>query len=225
MIQNFELIEKNKLTNDIFELHFKSDEYFDFIPGQFITFLLEVGWRAYSILEENWNELVLIIKKRELKNWWRGWSKFLCEMNIWDKIKWVWPAGHFILKESNENKLFLWTWTGFVPLYNQIKYSLKAWKKNNFKLIFWARTEKDLFYLENLEELKSKYSNFDYEIYLSNEKSEEYNNWYVTNFINSETINSFSEAYICWIPAMIDSAKEILKDNWFLKENIFTEKY
>jgi ferredoxin-NADP reductase len=43
-IQNFKLIQKNKLTSDIFELVFSWEKELKFTCGQFITFLLENIW-------------------------------------------------------------------------------------------------------------------------------------------------------------------------------------
>lgn len=225
MIQNFKLIDKKNLTLNVYELIFQAENSFKFRAWQFITFLIPIWGRAYSILEENWKEIKLIIKKRELKEWWRWWSKYLCELNIWDIIRWVGPAWHFILKENEENKLFLWTGTWFVPLYNQIIHWLKNNYNCNFKIIFWARTQEDLFYIEQLNILKLNYKNFDFEIYLSREDIDWYKKWYITDFINLETKNIFKEVYICGTPNMIDNAIEILLEKWFEKENIFTEKY
>lgn len=225
MIQNFKLINKKNLTHNIYELDFEADNSFPFKPGQFITFLIPIWGRAYSILEETWKSLKLIIKKRELDEWGRWWSKYLCELEIWTSIRWVWPAGHFTLKENNKNKLFLWTGTGFVPLYNQINYWLKNNKNCNYKIIFWARNNSDLFYIDELNKLKNTYSNFDFEVYLSREEISWYKKWYITDFLNYETKDNFEEIYICWAPWMIDSSIEILIEKWFEKENIFTEKY
>lgn len=225
MIQNFKLVEKKKLTHNVFELIFEAEKSFDFIAGQFITFLIEVWWRAYSILEENGKNIKLIIKKREINEWWRWWSIYLCDLGIWEIIKWVWPAGHFQLKENNKNKLFFWTWTWFVPLYNQIITWLEKKYDCNFKLIFWARENKDLFYIKELEKLKEKYDNFDFEVYISREESEKYKKWYVTDFLENDKVNNFEEIYICGAHAMIDSVKGKSLEKWFLEENIFTEKY
>lgn len=225
-IQNFKLIRKTKLTHDIFELEFEWEKELKFLYWQFITFLVpNIWWRAYSILAINWNKIILIIKKWELENWWRWGSKLICELNIWDKLKWVWPAWHFILKENSKNKLFLCTWTGFVPLYNQIIWAIKLNLWSKLILIFWLRTINDIFYIDQLEELKNKYNNFDYKIYLSKEKKTKYNEWYITNFLTKENINLFEEYYICWIPSMIQSTKIILENNWIIKKNILTEEY
>jgi NAD(P)H-flavin reductase len=146
-------------------------------------------------------------------------------LKIWDKLNGTNPAWHFTLQNNNKNKLFIWTGTWFVPLYNQILYSIKNNLDCNLKLLFWARRISDLFYLTELEKLKSENSNFDFEIFLSREPNTTYNSGYVTDYLTEEKVQKYEEFYICWIPALIDSSVEILKNNSVNTENIFTEKY
>ena len=225
MIKEFKITKKIKLTPDVFEIHYESSQKLDLKPGQFITFILPwIWWRAYSILEQSWNISKLIIKRVNIENWWRWGSIFLCDAKIWDKFKWVWPAGHFILKEEDNNKLFIWTGTWLVPLYNQIVVWLERWDKSKYILIFWIRTEKDIFYKENFEKISKKYSNFKYHIYLSREEVKWTKKGYVTNFLEEKNIN-FKEFYICWAPAMVNSSIEKLEVLWVNKESILFEKY
>ena len=238
MMKEFRLIEKKELAPKIFELTFETKENFTIIPGQFITFLLDkIWWRAYSILKQNWNKTTLIIKKREIEDGWRWWSKYICEREIWDVLKWVWPAWHFTLKENSKNKLFIWTGTGFVPLYNMIIWALEKKLDSKLFLTFWVRTRKDLFYLEELKRLKKQNQNFDFAIYISREKDlldfelenpdVQIFSWYTTNFLTPYNIktNNFEEIYICWAPKMIEWTQKKLEKIWFNKENIFFEKY
>ena len=224
-IQKFKLIKKLKLTNDIFEIHFKWEEIKKNKPWQFITLLVpEIWWRSYSILNLSDNIVKLIIKR--VKNW-RWWSKYICDMNLWELINWVWPAGHFTLKENENNKLFMWTWTWFVPLYNMIINWLKdeRLKNTKFKLLFGTKTKDDLFYLDELKKLKNNFQNFDYNLYLSREETDFTTKWYVTDYLNIENIKKFSEFYLCWINSMIESSIEILRNNWIKEEHIFKEIY
>jgi Na+-transporting NADH:ubiquinone oxidoreductase subunit NqrF len=140
-------------------------------------------------------------------------------------LKWVWPSWHFLLKQTNKNKLFLATWTWIVPLYNQILWSLEKKLDAKITLIFWARKEKDLFYLEKLEKLKKEYKNFDYKIYLSREEKKDFEKWYITDFLEENNIKNFLEFYICGTPSMIDSSVDKLEKLWIKKENIYFEKY
>lgn len=225
-LNNFKLLDKKLLTHDVYELTFEVQETFNFLAGQFITFLLpHIWWRAYSILKSKWNTICLIIKKVALENQWRWWSIFICEQNIWDTLKWTNPAGNFLLKNNDKNKLFIWTGTWLVPLYNQIINRLK--QKNNSKvtLLFWVRYSSDLFYLKELEILKTDNSNFDYHVYLSRDKNTSHNTGYVTDFLTRENSDIYQEFYICWIPDLIDSSIHILKNLWVSENNILSEKY
>lgn len=222
-LETFNLKEKNKLTHDVFELIFELREEVKMLPGQFITFILpKIWWRAYSILEADWKNIKLIIKRREEGRWW---SKFICDLNIWDTLTWVLPAGHFILREEDNNKIFFWTGTWFVPLFNQIKWAIERNFKWNLKLIFWLREEKDLFYIEQLKELKNEHPNFDFEIFLSREEVDSCRKWYVTDYIKKENIIWFDEFYICWMHMMIDSVIEKVLNLWVKESKIITEKY
>lgn len=224
-ISNFTLIKKISLTSDIFELQFKSDTDSILIPKawQFITFLLPLTkfGRAYSIVKSDWINYIFIIKK--LENW-RGWSKEICDIKEWIQIKWIWPTWHFILNNEKNTKLFLGTWVGFAPLYNMINESLAKWNKEQIKLVFWVRFNQDIFYKIQLDKIKEKYSNFNYDIYISREEIEWYKKWYITDFLDID-ISSFKEFYICWNSKVIESSKEKLIKLWINKENIFFEKY
>lgn len=236
-IKIFKLKSIKEITVDIYEITYTVKWLEKMHPWQFITFLLDnVWWRSYSILKQEKEEITLIIKKREINKWWRWGSKFLCEQKIWDELKWIWPSWHFLLKENTNNKLFIWTGTWFVPLYNMINYSLKNNINCKIKLIFWVRNIEDIFYLENLKQLKSQYNNFDFSIYISRDKDlHEFrlkhpeNNiysWYTTNFLTEKHIQQFNEIYICWAHTMINSTIEKLEKHGFKdKENIFYEKY
>ena len=226
MIQNFKLLEKNNLTENVYEMLFQSENKIVMKPGQFITFLLDkIWWRAYSILKIEWDKILLIIKKREKIEWWRWWSILICDLNIWETLRWVWPAWHFLLSENNKNKLFIWTGTGFVPLWNQIQWVLELKQDANIKLLFWVRESKDLFYEKEIAKLKNDNKSFDYDIYLSKCDKEWYNKWYTTNYLTKDNCSQFEEFYICWAPAMIESSVKILKDLWIDETNIYFEKY
>lgn len=235
-MQNFKLINKINLTHNVYEMDFEAEWEISMKPWQFITFILDkIGWRAYSILSIEWKVLKLIIKKRELEDWWRWWSKFICEANIWDLFKWVWPAWHFNLVDNNDAKLFIWTGTWLVPLYNMFIHALEN-STANIHFTFGLREEKDVFYIDELNKLKDKYSNFDFHIYISRvkdlhefkieQKTKNINSWYTTNFLTKDNVSEYKEVYICWAPMMIEATVEKLEKLWFKNwENIFFEKF
>jgi ferredoxin-NADP reductase len=212
-----------KLTHDVHELIFVSGNDFDFIPGQFLTFILP-SWlrRAYSIAYKYWNKLYFIVKRLED---WKWWSRELCDLSIWDEISYVWPVWNFIINSQDSNKLFLWTWTWFAPLFCQIKKSLENWCTSKMKLIFWVRYKNDLFYELELKNLKNEYTNFDYLLYLSREDTFQFRKWYVSGFLTRESVAQFEEFYVCGRSQMIQDSKCRLENLWIQKERIFFEQY
>ena len=222
------LIKKIAITHDVYELHYELSEQKQMEPGQFLTFILPWIWgRSYSVLELVWSIAKLIIKKWPTQAGWRWWSILLCEAEIWDEFKCVWPAGHFLLQENTKNKLFIGTWTGLVPLYNQIVewLKLKSWEK--YQLVFWVRYLKDMLYQQEFERLKELYpDNFYYHLVVSRDESTWIiKKWYVTDFLSKNVISQYSEYYLCWAPAMIESCQEKLSTLWVDSENIYFEKY
>ncbi len=227
-MMNVELIEKHSLTHDVFELHYKLPETKTMLAGQFITFILAGIWgRSYSILELIWDRAVLVIKRWSTNHGGRWGSIALCDAQVWDTFQVVGPAGHFLLQETSNNKLFLWTWTGLVPLYNQILIWLQKWTGEKYQLVFWVRYLTDMLYLEKFEKLKSLYpQTFYYHLVVSRDEWEWIiKKWYVSDFLSQKVVSDYSEYYLCGAPEMIESCQERLKTLWVDEENIFFEKY
>lgn len=225
MISTYTLKEKTKLTHDVFKLHYTREDGEKTKPkhGQFITFLVPtIGGRAYSVLESDWVNYTLIIKRLENG---RGGSKAICDMNVGETMKWVGPAWHFLLRGTEKNKLFIGTGTWFVPLYNQILWAIETNLNCKLHFIFWLREKKDVFYIDKLEALQNMHNNFTFDIYLSQDNENWYHHGRNTEYITEENIKHFEEFYICWAPAMMDEAISRLSNLAIIKEQIFTEKY
>lgn len=227
-LENATLIEKKSLTQDVFELHYMLSWNKTMIAWQFITFIIpQIGWRAYSILEQTENTIILIIKRWSIEMWGRGWSIALCDALIGESFSYVGPAWHFILSQKNVARCFIGTGTGLVPLYSHILAWLKqnTWEKH--QLVFGVRHISDLFYVEKFEALKERYPDtFFYHLVVSRDAAQ----WiihkgYVTDFLTSDSIQHFWEFYLCGAPAMIEWCQEKLSELWVKEENIFFEKY
>lgn len=224
MLSQFILSKKTQLTEDVFFLEYAiNGDFKQPIEGQFVTFILPNIWgRAYSLLDYKESTISLIIKRLENG---RGGSKYICDQNMWESLKWIGPAGHFLLKETPKNKLFFGTGTWFVPLYYQILGSIKKnlWAK--LHLVFWVRSQKDMFFEQELKNIRETYPDFSYSLFLSQENHSEYTHGRITNFPTQISIDWFEEFYICGSPWMVDDISEKLISLWVLKEQIFTEKY
>jgi len=78
--------------------------------------------------------------------------------------------------------------------------------------IFGVREQRDSFYLEELERIKSVYPLFDYHIYLSQEDSTGTIHGRVTDFLTRENTVSYEEFYLCGSPAMVGDARAKLEE-------------
>ncbi len=222
------LIAKKALTHDVFELVYESQlDMSNIVSWQFITFLLpEIGGRAYSVANVVDEKIILLIKRVSQEHEWRWWSMMLCDAEIGTEFNSVGPVGKFVLQDTTKSKCFLWTGTGLAPLYHQVLHSVEKWC--DLKMIFWVRKYEDVFYEEELLDLKQKYSNFDFEIYLSREtelKASHFKSWYVTEFLNSNSIQNYQEYYLCGAPVVVESCEQKLSDLWVSGDMVFEEKY
>lgn len=87
-------------------------------------------------------------------------------------------------------------------------------KDKKVKLIWSARNESDLIKLEEIEELKNQYPNFDYRITLSKDDHETFDKGRIDeDYLNSLNVfNEFKDAkfYICGPDPLMDSMEDIL---------------
>ena len=206
---SFELIEKTQLTHDVYELKFKTPEMISIEPGQYTLFSLPISKlrRAYSIGYSNGRIFTYIIKKVE-----NGvGSTEICSLKIGDTLTGMVPLGHFTLKKNNIPKLFIGTGTGFAPLHFQIRAMMDSDIETPLLFIFGIRTRTDIFYTEELNQMKEQYPMFDYQIYLSQEEIQGTIFGRVTDFITKENIAPYGEFYIYGSPAMVKDAREKLE--------------
>lgn len=200
--------------------------------GQYVMFQLAPGLgRAYSIASFEWETFTLIIKRIPDG---RG-SPIICDAEIGTVFSGMLPLGHFVLQDNNRTKCFIWTGTGFAPVYCQaLGHSMREEKANKIAFVFWVRALEDSFYEEEILELGKSFENFEYVQYFSrvsdfSPKNEIpntiYSSWYVTDWINPERVKEYEEYYLCGSPAMVKSAREKLEALGVAKEDIFWEQF
>jgi NAD(P)H-flavin reductase len=120
--------------------------------------------RSYSIagIGDTWIDLLLMHRWELVLN--------ILGSKVGDGVEMIGFLGSFVVEnESYEDKsvLFVATGTGIAPFYPMIEEMLKKSYKGKISLWWGMRYEKDLYWWEKLEEIKTKNNNFDYEIVLS----------------------------------------------------------
>ncbi len=147
----------------------------DFRAGQFITMDLPVGekrlqrWRSYSIAgapddDPNLLELCIVRAPEGLA------TRYLFdEVQVGSTLRWKGPEGTFCLPETIEKDLVLiCTGTGVAPFRSMLRDLQHTGKPHrDIHLIFGARTEADILYRAEFEELVRTMPGFRYDIALS----------------------------------------------------------
>lgn len=214
-LQSAQLTEKKYLTQDVVEFTFFTKS-FKAKPGQYVSLQME-DWkgkfnRQYSITHFSENSFTLTIKLLEDGRW----SKVLKKIKVWKKLNFLWGLWRFVLKNTEKEKVFIWTGTWLAPIISMLENTKDSIKKT---VIFWVRNESDLFY----EDILKSFKNTEVKIYLSQEKSEKYNFGRITQELKN--IQQESEVYICGNPNMTEAFVEWLLSQSHSKDNIYSEGF
>lgn len=116
---SFTLTSKKQLTHDVYELIYSCPDLLKKppLPGQYVLFQLAPGLnRAYSLSSFYEDTFTLIIKRISEG---RG-SPIICDAKVGDIFHGIIPLGHFTLQNTQKNKCFIGTGTGYAPLYCQL---------------------------------------------------------------------------------------------------------
>lgn len=223
------LIKKVNLAESFWLFTFEFDTNFMFLPGQYVSIkVAENGMRrSYSIASEPRGKTIELLV--DLAPMGVG-CTFLSKLNEGDVVEHLGPLGLFTMEKSKPEKklLFVGTGSGIAPLRSMVRDCLITLGEKREIYISWGmRFEKDLFWLEEWEELRSKYSNFKYDIVLSKPEG----NWqgcqgHVNDCITKHVTDLTNwEAYICGGKPMVEGMKETLKTGGLGDEDIHFEKF
>jgi len=212
-----------------FRLKFNDGDSLDFKPGQYIIIKHQKDGKnlikQYSISSmpsEN-GYIDLILNKVP-----GGYFSTYMHDNVkeGDVLEIKGPMGIFILKEPIENDLiFVATGTGVGPLRSMVKRVFEVGTDKNVWLFFGERTEEDILYREEFENLEKEYTNFKFIPTLSRQ---EWNG--ETGYVQEAIKKYINEpdnkvAYICGLIKMVDDTKNLLKEMGFDPKKIYSEKY
>ncbi len=220
----FTLVEKKILTHNVFELVYSCPDMVSEMPspGQYVMFQLAPGLnRAYSFASYKSGEFTLIIKRVGIGKW----SPIICDAEVGTTFTGMLPLGHFILQNTVVSKCFIWTGTGFAPLYAMVlELARQGDFHENITFLYGVINEWDAFYTNEIKSLCSTLS-IDFRQYFSEDTKDYATTWLVTEWILRENIASYQEFYICGSPAMVRDARAKLEELGVPKESVFFEPY
>ena len=156
-------------------------------------------------------------------------SSFIFNLKPGDEVTISGPYGEFFIKETSAEKIYIGGGAGMAPLRSHI-FELFKNMKTDCKVSYWygGRSCRELFYLDEFEDLEKKFPNFKLNIALSEPQPED--NWTgLKGFIHQVLLNEYllkhpapedCEYYICGPPMMLSAVRKMLSDLGVEPENV-----
>ncbi len=161
-------------------------------------------------------------------------SSYIWSLKEGDKVTISGPFGEFFAKETDAEMVFIGGGAGMAPMRSHIFDQLRRLKSKR-KISFWygARSKREMFYVEDFDELAEENENFVWHTALSDPQPED--NWEgYTGFIHNVLFENYlrdheapedCEYYMCGPPVMNAAVINMLKELGVEDENILLDDF
>lgn len=151
-----------------------------------------------------------------------------------DKVKVFGPFGEFFAKETPNEMVFVGGGAGMAPMRSHIFDQLLRIDTDR-KITFWygARSLKEMFYVDEFNDLAAKYPNFEWHVALSDPQPEDdwsgdtgfIHNVLYQNYLKSHEAPEDCEYYMCGPPMMNAAVIQMLTELGVEPENILLDDF
>ncbi|MCW2118380.1 NADH:ubiquinone reductase (Na(+)-transporting) subunit F [Flavobacterium sp. 7A] len=157
-------------------------------------------------------------------------SSYVFSLKPGDKVNIAGPFGDFHIKPSKKEMIYIGGGAGMAPLRSHLFHLFHTLKEKDRKVSFWygGRSSKEVFYTNEYKEIEENFTNFHYNIALSEPLPED--NWTgYTGFIHNVLFENYLkeheapediEYYICGPPMMNAAVLKMLDQLGVPAENI-----
>ncbi|MBW8191777.1 NADH:ubiquinone reductase (Na(+)-transporting) subunit F [Neiella marina] len=161
-------------------------------------------------------------------------SSYIFSLKAGDKVTISGPFGEFFAKETDNEMVFIGGGAGMAPMRSHIFDQLRRLNSKR-KMSFWygARSEREMFYVEDFDMLQDENDNFKWHVALSDPQPED--NWEgYTGFIHNVLYENYlkdheapedCEYYMCGPPVMNAAVINMLKELGVEDENILLDDF
>jgi Na+-transporting NADH:ubiquinone oxidoreductase subunit F len=151
-----------------------------------------------------------------------------------DKVKVYGPFGEFFAKDTDAEMVFIGGGAGMAPMRSHLFDQLKRLQSKR-KISFWygARSLREMFYVEDYDQLAAENDNFQWHVALSDPQPED--NWdgytgFIHNVLYEEYLKNHPapedcEYYMCGPPMMNSAVIQMLSDLGVEPENILLDDF
>lgn len=233
------IVETHKLTHDIVEVRVELDRPISYTAGQFADIRVPgeddnfSRHRSYSFASaidtEGTRKPTFHVRKVPGGSY----TEWLFEQDrVGESFELLGPQGNFWLRPAEAPILCIAGGSGMAPIKAILEAAVTQGVDRPLTYLFGARTQQDLYCLDEMEELSKQWPNHFQFIPVLSEEPEK-SSWtgkrgLVTDFVESGTTGftlDTCHAYLCGPPVMIDAALVVLEGNGIDVGNIHYDKF
>jgi CDP-4-dehydro-6-deoxyglucose reductase, E3 len=214
------VVRVSDLTHDVREIELSLDEPSDiaFAAGQFVSFQIPSSGlrypltRPYSIVSPPSVRAAVTLLFNLVPE--GPGSSFLYALRLGDAVRFQGPAGMFVVREAADRDLLLVaTGTGIAPLRSILLARLEQPGGGRISLVWGLRSERDLYYQDELRGLAAQYPRFSFVTTLSRPSDEWTGERGRVQRIVEERVDSTDglAVYLCGSSGMIKAVTDIIR--------------
>ena len=225
-------IEKmEKLAEDVMALWLKlpSNERLQFLPGQYIDFLLKDGKRrSFSLANSPEEDALLELHIRHVPGG-QFTDHVFGAMKAKDIMRISGPYGSFFLRESDKPAIFVAGGTGFAPIKSILAHAFHHEIDRQFVLYWGAKTLADLYQAAVPGQWQGTRKNFSFIPVLS--EPDPADHWPGrAGFVHAAVLEDFAdlsgyEVYACGAPPMVAAAKRDFTARGLPEDAFFSDSF
>ncbi len=212
-------------------LTIQEPQSFQFKAGQFAMLHVpqpegKPALRAYSIATDDRNLKGFSLLFKYVDN--GKASEFVWSLKGGETLQFTGPFGKVFFQEPpTEQIIFLNTGTGLSQHLSYLQSKKDQYPHLKYRMLFGVRTEKDMYYQDHLNKLKSQLQDFNWEYVLSRpQESWTGKKGYVQNFIEEyDYLKIPTTFYLCGNGGMIKEVKHTLTAQNFDPQKIWVEAF
>jgi NAD(P)H-flavin reductase len=215
-VQTTELLKRNWLSKNVFEIQLSRPAAFEFEAGHTIRFIHQSIERYYSLLSTPQDPHLALCVYHVPEG---QFSPILANAEIGARFEFSGPHGYFTFKPSRRHPVFVATGTGIAPFVSLARSGIK-----DFTLFYEAGTADELYYHSYFEETQSTYYPCLPSPETARPKAEGIFQGHVTDCIKANLPRKTYDFYLCGDEEMIRNVT-LLVDDRYQGSHVYTEVF
>jgi CDP-4-dehydro-6-deoxyglucose reductase len=217
-----------RLADDVMVMYLKlpANERLQFLPGQYLEFLLRDGSRrSFSMANAPHDDALVQLHLRHVPGG-QFTDHVFSKMKERDILRFEGPLGTFFLREDSDKPIvFVASGTGFAPIKSILETAFVKGIARPMVLYWGGRRPKDLYMNALAEGWAAAHDNFRYVPVVSDALPED--DWHGrSGFVHRAVMEDFPDlsghqVYACGVPVMVDAARKDFVEQCGLPEDEF----